>query len=116
MEESSCMSETCAVCTEPVDKKTQAYDRETATIWHIECFRDLQGNLVNYEIAMAEYMEVNFCQDFFENCDTCLCKDDPQRHVYYKPMTIEQQAWIDSGPIKQETLATWLSIINGKES
>jgi hypothetical protein len=103
-------AETCAVCTEPVDKNTQAYDRETVTIWHIECFRDLQGNLVNYEIAMAEYKAIDWCQDAFWNCDTCLCEDDPQRHVLqHKHSPV--QAWFDSGPIKEETLATWLSIL-----
>jgi len=30
-------------------------------------------------------------------------------------LTSEQQAWIDSGPIKQETLAIWLSILHKEE-
>jgi hypothetical protein len=42
---------------------------------------DRQGNPIDYEIAMAEYLAIDWCQDYFWNCDTCLCKDDPKRHV-----------------------------------
>ena len=30
-------------------------------------------------------------------------------------LTPEQQAWIDSGPIKESTLAIWLSILHKEE-
>lgn len=84
-----------------------------------ECFRDLQGNVVDYEIALAEYNSIDQCQDYFWNCDTCLCVDDPQRHVYqhkHSPVTPEQQAWLESGPIKEDTLALWLSISNKEDT
>lgn len=31
-------------------------------------------------------------------------------------LTPEQQDWFDSGPIKQDTLALWLSIINKEDT
>jgi len=42
---------------------------------------DKQGNPIDYEIAMAEYLAIDWCQDYFWNCDTCLCTDNPKRHV-----------------------------------
>ena len=72
--------ETCCVCNQPVNTFTQAYERDTIYVWHIECFKDKQGNLVDIEQARLEMLN-DRCQDAFWNCDTCLCEDNPYRHV-----------------------------------